>query len=212
MGHPGQAAGHDLDPGRRRGAPHFRRPERPVMPAPSIRWPPASWPLRWARRPRPSPTPWTPTRPIASPRPGAKPAIPTIRKARSPAPARCAPAGTQIEALLPRFTGTLNQTPPAYSAIKVAGERAYDLAREGEEVVLEPRDDRGALRPGCWTPRRIAPSSKSVVAKALTSGPGSAIWPWLWALWAMSAPCAGPGWAAGRKRRGRAGYPDPFYA
>ena len=45
----------------------------------------------------------------------------------------------EIEALLPRFTGTLNQVPPAYSAIKVAGERAYDLARDGEEVVLAPR-------------------------------------------------------------------------
>ena len=50
------------------------------------------------------------------------------------------PTRDQIEAQLPRFTGTLNQTPPAYSAIKVAGMRAYDLAREGEEVVLEPRD------------------------------------------------------------------------
>ena len=41
--------------------------------------------------------------------------------------------------MLPRFTGALSQVPPAYSAIKVAGERAYDLAREGEEVNLEPR-------------------------------------------------------------------------
>jgi tRNA pseudouridine55 synthase len=49
------------------------------------------------------------------------------------------PTADQIEALLPRFTGTLNQVPPAYSAIKVNGERAYDLARDGEEVVLEPR-------------------------------------------------------------------------
>ena len=49
------------------------------------------------------------------------------------------PTREAIEALLPRFTGTLNQVPPAYSAVKVNGERAYDLAREGEEVVLEPR-------------------------------------------------------------------------
>ena len=49
------------------------------------------------------------------------------------------PATGEIEALLPRFTGVLNQVPPAYSAIKVDGERAYDLARDGEEVVLEPR-------------------------------------------------------------------------
>ena len=49
------------------------------------------------------------------------------------------PTTEEIEAMLPRFTGTLNQVPPAYSAIKVAGERAYDLAREGESVVLQPR-------------------------------------------------------------------------
>jgi tRNA pseudouridine55 synthase len=46
---------------------------------------------------------------------------------------------SEIEALLPRFTGTLTQVPPAYSAIKVDGARAYDLARDGEEVVLAPR-------------------------------------------------------------------------
>jgi tRNA pseudouridine55 synthase len=49
------------------------------------------------------------------------------------------PNREEIEAVLPRFTGTLNQTPPAYSAIKVQGERAYDLARDGEAVTLEPR-------------------------------------------------------------------------
>ncbi len=50
------------------------------------------------------------------------------------------PTATEIEAMLPRFTGILSQTPPAYSAIKVGGERAYDLARDGETVVLEPRN------------------------------------------------------------------------
>ena len=49
------------------------------------------------------------------------------------------PGRGEIEAMLPRFTGTLTQTPPAFSAVRVGGERAYDLAREGEEVVLEPR-------------------------------------------------------------------------
>jgi tRNA pseudouridine55 synthase len=44
-----------------------------------------------------------------------------------------------IRAALPRFTGTVMQTPPKFSALKIAGERAYDLAREGEEVILEPR-------------------------------------------------------------------------
>jgi tRNA pseudouridine55 synthase len=49
------------------------------------------------------------------------------------------PAKEKIEAVLPRFLGELIQVPPVYSAIKVQGERAYDLAREGEVVCLEPR-------------------------------------------------------------------------
>jgi tRNA pseudouridine55 synthase len=44
-----------------------------------------------------------------------------------------------IEALLPQFQGVILQTPPQFSAIKIAGERAYDLARSGETVALEPR-------------------------------------------------------------------------
>lgn len=50
------------------------------------------------------------------------------------------PTQAQIEAVLPDFRGNILQTPPQYSAIKIAGERAYDLAREGEEVTLEPRE------------------------------------------------------------------------
>jgi tRNA pseudouridine55 synthase len=49
------------------------------------------------------------------------------------------PSRDEIEALLPRFRGQIMQVPPAYSAIKVDGARAYDLAREGETVVLEAR-------------------------------------------------------------------------
>jgi len=41
--------------------------------------------------------------------------------------------------LLPSYTGTIQQVPPRYSAIKIEGERAYDLARDGETVELEPR-------------------------------------------------------------------------
>jgi tRNA pseudouridine55 synthase len=44
-----------------------------------------------------------------------------------------------IEALLPRYTGTISQVPPQYSAIKIEGERAYDLARDGETVDLAAR-------------------------------------------------------------------------
>ena len=49
------------------------------------------------------------------------------------------PDGAAIEALLPHFTGEIMQRPPAFSAIKVNGERAYDLARDGEIVDLAPR-------------------------------------------------------------------------
>src|SRR5690606_29931149 len=49
------------------------------------------------------------------------------------------PGEADIRAALPAFTGTILQRPPAFSAIKVDGERAYDLARAGETVVLQPR-------------------------------------------------------------------------
>ncbi|MBJ3785897.1 tRNA pseudouridine(55) synthase TruB [Devosia sp. MSA67] len=49
------------------------------------------------------------------------------------------PDGAALEAVLPRFTGTIMQRPPAFSAIKVDGERAYDLARAGETVELAAR-------------------------------------------------------------------------
>lgn len=49
------------------------------------------------------------------------------------------PTRAAIEALLPDFIGEIMQTPPQFSAIKVDGARAYDLARDGETVVLEPR-------------------------------------------------------------------------
>ena len=44
-----------------------------------------------------------------------------------------------IEGLLVRFTGTIEQVPPRFSAVKLEGERAYDLARGGEVVELAPR-------------------------------------------------------------------------
>ncbi|MGL4636162.1 MAG: tRNA pseudouridine(55) synthase TruB [Beijerinckiaceae bacterium] len=50
------------------------------------------------------------------------------------------PSEAQILAILPRFMGVIMQMPPQFSALKVQGERAYDLAREGEVVKLEPRE------------------------------------------------------------------------
>jgi tRNA pseudouridine55 synthase len=49
------------------------------------------------------------------------------------------PTPEAIRALLPSYTGNIQQVPPRYSAIKIAGERAYDLARDGETVELAPR-------------------------------------------------------------------------
>ncbi len=49
------------------------------------------------------------------------------------------PTLAEIESVLPRFTGPVEQVPPVYSALKVDGQRAYDLARAGEEVMLASR-------------------------------------------------------------------------
>ncbi|MBL0929843.1 MAG: tRNA pseudouridine(55) synthase TruB [Alphaproteobacteria bacterium] len=49
------------------------------------------------------------------------------------------PAESAIRAALPAFEGEIEQLPPAFSAIKIDGKRAYELARAGEEVVLQPR-------------------------------------------------------------------------
>jgi tRNA pseudouridine55 synthase len=49
------------------------------------------------------------------------------------------PALEQIEAVLPRFTGEIEQVPPAYSALKIDGKAAYTRARAGEEIELNSR-------------------------------------------------------------------------
>jgi len=45
----------------------------------------------------------------------------------------------ELEAVMQRYVGDIMQTPPAFSAMKIDGQRAYKLAREGKEVALEPR-------------------------------------------------------------------------
>ena len=49
------------------------------------------------------------------------------------------PSADEIEAAFANFRGEIQQVPPAYSAIKIDGQRAYKLARAGKEVVIEPR-------------------------------------------------------------------------
>jgi len=58
---------------------------------------------------------------------------------REVARAEARPDDADIVAALEAFRGEIMQVPPAYSALKIGGERAYDLAREGEEVVLAAR-------------------------------------------------------------------------
>ena len=83
------------------------------------------------------------------------------------------PTLAEIEAILPTFTGPIVQVPPAYSALKVDGRRAYDLARAGEEVALAERavivkalspcgrglgEGTGHAPPSCVAPRLPNPS------------------------------------------------------
>jgi len=49
------------------------------------------------------------------------------------------PTEAEIRAIIPRFIGEIEQIPPQFSAIKIDGQRAYDLARAGEDVAIKPR-------------------------------------------------------------------------
>lgn len=49
------------------------------------------------------------------------------------------PSAEDVAAVLPRFVGAIDQTPPIYSAIKIDGKRAYDLARSNEDVAMKSR-------------------------------------------------------------------------
>ena len=82
------------------------------------------------------------------------------------------PTDDQLRAALPQFLGDIMQVPPAYSAIKVAGERAYDMAREGRAPALAPRParvDRFELesRPDADTAVFLVQSGKGVYMRSL---------------------------------------------
>jgi len=88
------------------------------------------------------------------------------------------PSEDQIRKILPTFVGTISQKPPAFSAIKVQGERAYDLARAGEVVDLAARDvliKNFDLYP-CRTP--IWPVFVWLAERACMSDLWRAIWRW----------------------------------
>lgn len=77
------------------------------------------------------------------------------------------PTLAEIEAVLSRFTGAIEQVPPVYSAIKIDGQRAYDLARKGEAVEMKARgvtifslrhaglDPASIAAPAEWTPDQV---------------------------------------------------------
>ncbi|MFC7689697.1 tRNA pseudouridine(55) synthase TruB [Paeniroseomonas aquatica] len=82
------------------------------------------------------------------------------------------PTDDEIRAALPAFTGDIMQVPPIYSAIKLGGERAYDLARDGQAVELQPRParvDRFELesRPDADTAIFFVESGKGVYMRSL---------------------------------------------
>jgi tRNA pseudouridine55 synthase len=56
-----------------------------------------------------------------------------------PAPVVAAPTRAQVDSVIPSFIGQIQQRPPAYSAMKIAGRRAYELARKGHDVEMKPR-------------------------------------------------------------------------
>jgi tRNA pseudouridine(55) synthase len=113
------------------------------------------------------------------------------------------PERAAIEAVLPRFVGWIDQVPPAFSAIKVDGQRAYDLAREGETVELKARRVRiepspiatmgfskssAARAPICaaWpaiSARRSAPADTSPSYAVWRSGPSTKAMRFRWTIW-----------------------------
>ena len=90
------------------------------------------------------------------------------------------PTRDAIEHLLPRFTGSVRQVPPQFSAVKIDGERAYDLARDGEVVAIEAREvliDRLALvdMPDASTTVFEAECGKGTYVRALARDMGEAL-------------------------------------
>ena len=83
------------------------------------------------------------------------------------------PTLAEVEAVLPRFTGRIRQRPPAYSALKVDGKRAYTLARAGEAVKLEEREvtvtELTLVSPSPSSPRRRGSIQRSVAEESASA-------------------------------------------
>ena len=109
------------------------------MPARLTRWHRACCRSRSEKQPRRCRSSWTDARSTVSPCAGARSATPTTPKAAPPRPARNARLPRPSARCIPRFSGLIEQVPPRFSAVKIGGERAYDLARDGEVVELAAR-------------------------------------------------------------------------
>ena len=96
----------------------------------------------WARRPRPSPTSWRGASTTASPLRLGEARTTDDAEGEVLATSERAPDQRRDRGALPRFVGRIEQVPPRFAAVKVEGERAYDLARRGEAVELAPRAGR----------------------------------------------------------------------
>ena len=87
------------------------------------------------------------------------------------------PTAEAVRALIPRFSGLIEQVPPRFSAVKIGGERAYDLARDGEVVELAPARSRSITSNWSRRPTPITACSPPSAAR----GPMCARWPATWA-------------------------------
>lgn len=76
---------------------------------------------------------------LATIRLGATTATDDLDSPATPTPDAVMPTAERVTAELTKFVGEIQQLPPAYSALWIAGRRAYDLAREGKPVELQPR-------------------------------------------------------------------------
>ena len=112
------------------------------------------------------------------------------------------PSDAEIEAALAAFRGDIQQVPPQFSAVKVDGERAYDLAREGEAMDL-------AARP-LWVERleMLSRPSPDQVELEMVCGKGGYVRAIArdlvpaWVVWGMSRGCGGNGRGRSRPLKG----------
>ena len=80
-----------------------------------------------------------------------------------------------IEALLPDFIGDIQQTPPQFSAIKIDGERAYDIARDGEYVEIKSREVYIESLQICHSDRSDSEAEESSLFKTEKKDPSTAL-------------------------------------